>query len=121
MDDAIAQGKLKLKKSRLRKAKEQIENILSKNILLSLHQSCKEAFSRKQQLTAAGTITKSRKELAQIKKNLRDLQKRKKLLDYRRSVLERKIKESHKKIEDQKKELEKVVLELTNKKVQILL
>ena len=29
MDDAIAQGKLKLKKSRLRKAKDQIDNILS--------------------------------------------------------------------------------------------
>ena len=121
MDDAIAQGKLKLKKSRLRKAKDQIDNILYKNTLLSLHQSCKEAFSKKRHLSASGTITKSRNKLAQLQKNLRDQQKRKKLLDYRRAVLERKIKESLKKIEDQKNELEKIVLELTNKKVQILL
>ena len=121
MDDAIAQGKLKLKKSRLRKAKDQTHNILHKNTLLSLHQSCKEALSKKQQLLASGIITKSRNELAQLQKNLRDLQKRKELLDSRGAVLKRKIKEDIKKIEDQKKELEKIVLELTNKNVQVLL
>ncbi len=121
MDDAIAQGKLKLKKSRLRKAKDQTRNILYKNTLLSLHQSCKEALSKKQQLSTSGIITKSRNELAQLQKNLRDLQKRKKLLDSRGAVLERQIKETLEKIEDQKKELEKIVLELTNKNVQVLL
>ena len=121
MDDAITQGKLKLKKSRLRKAKDQINDILHKDTLLSLHQSCKEALSKKQQLSTSGTITKSRNELAQLQKNLRDLQKRKELLDSRGAVLERKIKENFGKIEDQKRELEKIVLELTNKKVQVLL
>ena len=121
MDDAIAQGKLKLKKSRLRKAKDQTNNILHKNTLLSLHQNCKEALSKKQQLSTSGIITKSRNELAQLQKNLRDLQKRKELLNSRGAVLERKIKEALEKIEDQKKELEKIVLELTNKKVQVLL
>ncbi len=121
MDDAIAQGKLKLKKSRLRKAKDQIDNILHRNTLLSLHQSCKEALSKKQQLSASGMITKSRSELAQLQKNLRDLQKRKELLDSRGSVLERQTKEALEKIEDQKKELEKIVLQLTDKKVQVLL
>ena len=121
MDDAMAQGKLKLKKSRLRKAKVQINNILHKNALLSLHQSCKEALSKKQQLSTSGIITKSRNELAQLQKNLRDLQKRKELLDSRGAVLNRKIKETLEKIEDKKKELEKIVLELTNKNVQVLL
>jgi multidrug efflux pump subunit AcrA (membrane-fusion protein) len=121
MDDAITQGKLKLKKSRLRKAKDQINDILHKDTLLSLHKSCKEALSKKQQLSTSGTITKSRNELAQLQKNLRDLQKRKELLDSRGAVLERKIKETFGKIEDQKRELEKIVLELTNEKVQVLL
>jgi len=121
MNDAIAQGKLKLKKSRLKKAKDQTYNILHKNALLSLHQNCKEAFSKKQQLSASGIITKSRTELVQLKKNLRNLQKRKELLDSRGAVLERQIKETLEKIEGQKRELEKTVLELTNKKVQVLL
>jgi len=121
MDDAMAQGKLKLKKSRLRKAKDQADDILRKNALLSLHQSCKEALSKKQQLSTSGIITKSRNELAQLQKNLRDLQKRKELLDSRGAVLEKKIKENFEKIENQKRELEKIVLDLTNKKAQVLL
>ena len=121
MDDAMAQGKLKLKKSRLRKAKDQVDNILHKNSLLSLHQSCKEALSKKQQLSTSGIITKSRNELAQLQKNLRDLQKRKELLDSRGTALEKKIKENFEKIEEQKRELEKIILELTNKKAQVLL
>jgi hypothetical protein len=121
MDDAFAQGKLKLKKRRLRKAKDQIDDILHKDTLLSLHQSCKEALSKKQQLSTSGIITKSRNELKKLQKNLRDLQKRKELLDSRSAVLERKSKENSEKIEDQKRELEKIVLELTNKKVQVLL
>jgi multidrug efflux pump subunit AcrA (membrane-fusion protein) len=121
MDDAIAQGKLKLKKSRLRKAKDQTNNILHKNTLLSLHQNCKEAIARKQQLSTSGIITKSRNELTQLQKNLRDLQKRKELLNSRGAVLERQTKEALEKNEDEKKELEEIVLELTNKKVQVLL
>jgi len=120
MDDAIAQGKLKLKKSRLRKAKDQIDNILHKNPLLSLHQSCKEALSKKQQLSTSGIITKSRNELTQLQKNLRDWKKRKELLDSRGAVLERQTKEALEKVEDQKKELEKIVLQLVDKKVQVL-
>ena len=121
MEDAIVQKKLKLKKSRLRKAKDQIDNILDKNALLPLHKSCKEIFSKKQQLSTSGTITKSRSELAQIQKNLKNLQKRQELLGSRGTVLEKKIKETSEKIEDQKRELERIVLELTNKKGQVLL
>jgi len=121
VDDAIAEGRLKLKKSRLRKAKDQIDDILRKDALVSLHQSCKETFSKKQQLSTSGTITKSQSELTQLEENLKDLQKEKELLDSRDAVLERQIKETQKKIEDQKRELEKTVFELTNKNVQVLL
>ena len=121
MDDAIAQGKLKLKKSRLRKAKDQIDNLVYNNALLSLHQSCKEVLSKKQQLSTSGRITESKNELAQIQENLKNLQKRKELLDSRGAVLEKKIKETSEKIENQKRELEKTVLDLTNKKAQVLL
>ena len=121
IDDAISQGKLKLKKSRLRKAKDQIDNLVYKNALLSLHQSCKEVYFKKQQLSTSGTIAESRNELTQIQRNLRTLQKRKELLHSRDAVLEGKIKETLKKIEDEKGELEKFVLELTNKKVRVML
>jgi DNA repair exonuclease SbcCD ATPase subunit len=121
IDDAIVQKKLKLKKSRLRKAKDQIANILQKNTLLPLYESCKEIFSKRQQLSTLDTITESRNELAKVQKNLKNLQKRRELLNSRRRVLERRIKEAVEKIEQQKRELEEIILELTNQKVKVLL
>ncbi len=121
MNDAFAQKKLNLKKSRLKKARDQIDAILHKDTLFSLHQSCKEAFSKKQQLSISRAITESRSELVQLQKNLSNLEKRKELLDSRVALVEKKTKDTLGKIEDKKRELEKIVLELTDKKVEILL
>ncbi len=120
MEGAIAQGKLKLKTSRLRKAEELINNAL-KGSLAPLQRSCKEAFSQRQQLSTSGVIATSQRELAQLQKSLGELQKRKELIDSRGAVLDNKIKRTLKKIEEQKKGLEKVVLELTNRNVQVTL
>lgn len=121
MEDAMTQGKLKLKSSRLRKAKNKIDSVLNKDSLAPLHQNCKETFSQKQQLSKSGIITKTRSELTQLQQGLKDLQKRKKLVDSRSAVLKKKIETTLKKIEKQKKELEKSVLKLTDKNVQVVL
>jgi len=121
MDDAMAQGKLRLKKSRLRKAQDQLDNILNHNTLLSLNQSCIEAFAKKQELSTSRTISKSRKELTQLQRTLRGLQKRRELLTSRESGLGKRIRGSSKRVEDERKELENTVFELTNKNVKILL
>ncbi|UCD26372.1 MAG: hypothetical protein JSV75_05605 [Candidatus Bathyarchaeota archaeon] len=121
MDNAIAQGKLRLKKSRLKKAQDQLDKILNSNTLLSLHQSCMEAFAKKQELSTSRTITKSRKELTQLQRTLKGLQKRRELLTSKDSVLDRRIKKDSKRIEAEKKELENIIFELTDESVRILL
>lgn len=121
LDDAMAQGKLRLKKSRLKKARDQLDKILNHNTLLSLHQSCIEAFAKKQELSTSRTISKSRKELTQLQRTLRGLQKRRELLNSRKSGLEKRIRGSSKRIEDERKKLENIVCETTNKNVKILL
>ena len=118
-EDAMAKGKLKLKSSRLKKAKDQIDNVLNKDSLAPLHQNCRENLSRRQQLSTSGIMAKSRSELKQLQKDLKGLMKRKKLVVSRGAVLESKIGKTLKKIEEQKKELEKTILELTGKDVQI--
>lgn len=119
VDDAIVRGKLKLKSSRLRRAQEQIEGILHKDILIPLHRSCKEALSQRQHLLTSGAIATFQNELAQLQKELRDLQKRKEFIDSRVSVSDSEHKGTLEKIEDQKKGLEKIILELTGKTVQL--
>lgn len=121
MEDAMTQRKLKLKSSRLRKAKNQIDSVLNKDSLAPLHQNCKETFSQKQQLSTSGIITKTRSELTQLQQGLKDLQKRKELVDSRSAVLKEKIETTLKKVEKQKKELGKAVLKLTDKNVQVVL
>ena len=121
IEDTMEKGKLKLKKSRLRKAKDQINNMLNKTALLSLHQNCREAFSKKNQLSASEVISESRSERANLQNNLKDLQRRKRLLETRDAALEKKIQETRRRIEEQKDELEEIVSEISSKNVQIVI
>ena len=121
MEDAMAKGKLKLKRSRLGKAREQINDILNKNSLIPLHESCSRAFSKRQRLLASEAVAVSKRRRAKLEENLDRLQKRKKLVDSRMAVLERRHKLELKNIESQKKELENAVLEITDKSIKVAL
>ncbi|UCE15662.1 MAG: hypothetical protein JSV12_07275 [Candidatus Bathyarchaeota archaeon] len=119
MEDAVAKGKLKLKSSRLRKAQQKINEILRKNALIALHQSCKETFSQKQQLLTCKTMTTFQNKLTQFQKNLRELKKKRELMDSKKAVLESEHQKIKQKIKTQKKKLENTILRLTDKNVRV--
>jgi len=119
MDDAMTKGKLKLKSTRLKKAQTQINSILHKDALISLHQSCKEAFYDKQRLSTSKAMTTLRKESAQLQKKLEELQKQKELADAKVAAVDNEHKGALEKIENQKKELETTILELTGKEIYV--
>lgn len=119
MDDAMTKGKLKLKSTRLKKAQTQINSILHKDALISLHRSCKEAFYDKQRLSTSKAMTTLRKESTQLQRELEELQKQKELVDSRVTVMDNEHKEVLEKIETQKKELENTIFELTGKEVHV--
>jgi len=121
LEEVSSQGKLKLKMSRLRKAQEQIDTVLHKDDLMILQQSCKEAFSQRQQLLASEAITTFQKETEQVQDNLREMQKQKSLTDSRNVFLETEKKKTLEKIENQKTELEKLIRKLSNKSTTIIL
>jgi len=121
IDAALDNKKLKLKPSRLRKAKDQINSILNKTALASLHQNCSEALSKKNELSTSGTISESRDERARLHNRLKDLQKRKRLLEARDARFEKQHKEARMRIDEQKRALEKIVSDLSDKNVQILI
>jgi len=121
IDAALDNKKLKLKPSRMRKAKDQIDSILNKTALASLHQNCSEALSKKNELSTSGTISESRDERARLHNRLKDLQKRKRLLEARDARFEKQHKEARMRIDEQKRALEKIVSDLSDKNVQILI
>ncbi|MFQ5836911.1 MAG: hypothetical protein ACE5HG_03565 [Candidatus Bathyarchaeia archaeon] len=119
MEDAIAKGKMKLKTSRLRKAQKQMNDILRNDVLISLHRSCKEAFSQKQQLLTSEAVTTLQNRLAHFQNILRELQKQEKLMDSRNAILKSEHEKIVEKIKNQKRELENIILELTSKNVRV--
>lgn len=121
MIDAMAKGKLRLKKSRWRKAQEQVKEILDKNSLTALHESCSEAFSKRQQLLASEAVAVSKRRRTKLERNLDRLEKQKKLADSRLAVLERRYNAELEDIENQRKDLENAALEITDKMIKVTL
>jgi hypothetical protein len=118
---ALDNKKMKLKSSRLRKAKDQINSILNKASLLPLQQSCSEAFNKKHELATSGTISETRDKRAELQTHLKELQTRKRLLEARDTRFEKRQKEARMRVNEQKRELEKIVSDLSSKNVQLVL
>ena len=120
VDEAITQGKLKLKSTRLRKAQEQIDSVLNRASLNTLHKSCMEARSQKKQLLTSGVVATFQNELVGLQEQLRQLQKENEFASSRIKALEDEHKKLLEKIENEKKELQKTVFQLTGKNIQVI-
>jgi len=121
LDDAIRHGKLKLKTARLRKAREQIDSVLEKDSLVTLHQHCLEAISERKQLSTSEAVAATQSELEQLQSTLRKLQKQKESIESRIRFLKEEHQKISKKIETLKNELERSIFELIDKRVQVVL
>jgi hypothetical protein len=112
---------MKLKPSRLRKAKHQITSITNKTALLSLQKDCNEVFNKKRELSASETINKFSDKRKELHIRLKDLQRQKSLIEAKEILLAKQSSDAHKRVDDQKRSLERTVSELSNKNVQILI
>ena len=121
IDAALDNNKLKLKPSRMRKAKDQIADIVNKNSLLELQKSCSEVFSKKYVLSTSGVISDSRDERTDLQNLLKELEMQKKLFEARDAKFESQHKDAQARVDAQKKSLEKVASDLSGENVQILL
>jgi len=121
VDEAISQGKLKLKSTRLRKAREQIDSVLNKASLSNLQKSCTEARSHKNQLLTSDVVAKFQNKLVELQERLKQLQKENEFTSSRVKALEEEHRKLHQKIENEKKELEKTIFQLTDKNIQVIL
>jgi len=119
IERAIDDGKLKLKSSRLRKGREEINAILNKNKLDSLHQNCTHAFSLENQIISSEETQVAKMKLKQLERKLGELQKRKEIVVARFDALEREHTQLLEKIREQKMMLEKSVFEVLEKRVNL--
>jgi hypothetical protein len=121
IDSALENKKMKLKSSRLRKATDQIANIVNKSALASLQKDCGEALNKKRELVTSGAISDSRDERAELQDRLKELQTRKNLLEARDARFKKQHDEARIRFEKQKRSLEKIISDLSGKNVQLVL
>lgn len=121
LDATMAEGKLKLKSSRLRKAQDQMESALSKDSLSGLQKDCKEAVSQRRSLITSETVGVLQKQLKGLQINLKELKKEKEFASSRSKALENEHEKLKERIAYLRNELEKTVFQLTDKNVQIIL
>jgi len=120
LEDLIEKGELKLKKARLQKAKDQLENVMNKDVLISLQRKCKEALKEKSRLMKSGVVGEIRSERISLQEELKRLQIEKKILETRGAEFEKRVTEMQQSVEEQQKRLERVLQQLTGKPVQII-
>jgi hypothetical protein len=118
---ALDNKKMKLKPSRMRKAKDQIALILNKTALSALHKDCSEALKKKRELSKSGAISETRDKRANLQERFKELNTKKRLLEAREDRFKKQHKEAQTRVEKQKKAIEKVLSDLSGKTVQLVL
>jgi chromosome segregation ATPase len=121
IDLALDNKKMKLKSSRLRKAKDQIKDILNKPILLDVQKRSIEVFSKKSALKNSGIISETKDERAELQNILKGLEIKRRLLDTKDAKLQDRYKDTQLNLDKLKRRLEKIVSELSGKDVQVLI
>jgi len=115
----IAEGKLKLKPDKTRKAEQAIGNILNKNSLAMLYEKCTEALTLKSQLSTSAEVAETKSDLSRLQEYLENLKRRKESIESEKSVTERTTNETLEKIRDSKSQIEKNIFSFMGKKVHI--
>ncbi|WNZ29153.1 MAG: hypothetical protein IAX21_11070 [Candidatus Bathyarchaeota archaeon] len=121
IDTALNNKKMKLKPSRLRKAKEQIVRIVQKDVLLSLQRDCTQFFDKKRELLSSGALNECKDEKAELQDSLKSLEIKKSLLEAKNDRLSKEHEEAKKRADEQKKELESLLSTVTGSSVKIVL
>jgi len=119
LDIAMEQNKMKLKSTRLRKAHDQMHELLDKASLADLQTKSKEALAQRKKLLTSETVTASETELANLQNRLKELQKENEFAVSKSKSLQAEGARLQERTEHLKKELEKNILQLTNKNAQI--
>jgi hypothetical protein len=105
---ALEEGKLKMKGSRMRKAKHKIGEILNNNVLDELHNDCVQVFSQHKKLVSSRETVMAQKESKQLQRNVTVYKRRMKTLEVRLQSIEQQHQELLEDIRQKRVNLEKL-------------
>jgi DNA repair exonuclease SbcCD ATPase subunit len=116
---SMADGKLKLKQDKMRKAEQATENILNRNSLANLHQKCVDVTMRRRQLSTSAEVAETKGDLSRLEELLEKLERRKNSVESEESVTERACNETLEKIRNHKSQIEKNIFSFMGRRVHV--
>lgn len=116
----MAEEKLKLKSDKAKKAEKTINSIL-KDSLAPLHQKSSDLLAYKTQLIKSTGIKEVNRDLVILQDKIEKLEVKKTKIEALKKTTEKKCNETMKRIQNSKAEIEQNILNLTGKKVQIVI
>jgi hypothetical protein len=116
---AISEDKLKLKPEKARKAEQDISNILRDNSLVSLHERCRGAMSRRTQLSTSEEVAATQRDLTKLHEHVANLTRSKGVHEGEEHSINRSYVETAEKIQSHKKEIEKNIFSFTSERVTV--
>jgi len=119
LDRSISEGKLKLKPEKIRKAEQAIDNIANKNSLMSLHQKCTDAITRRTQLSTSQEVAATQQDLTKLQEHIANLTRRRGIVETEESSVQRSFNDTFEKIRNHKSEIEKNVFSFMGKTIRI--
>ncbi|MEM2995561.1 MAG: hypothetical protein QXI91_06085 [Candidatus Bathyarchaeia archaeon] len=115
----MADGKLRLKPDKMRKAQQAINEILNGDSLAGLHQKCVDATVRRNRLSASAEMAEAKSQLTKLQEHVERLEQRRKNVESGIGVLGRTYSETLEKIRSCKSQIERAILNFAGKKIQL--
>lgn len=115
----MADGRLKLKPDKMRKAEQAIDNMLNKNSLTSLQQKCAEAITRETRLSESQEVVATKGDLSKLQELVERLEIRKISVESEHNSIKQGQNDALGKIQNSKDQIEKNILSFLGKKVHI--
>jgi hypothetical protein len=120
LSQQMSEGKLKLKPDKKRKAERDIDAILEKNSLATIHQKCLELITQIQHLSTSAEISKTRNELHSLQEKLKELADKKEILESKEKSLKQAYNETLEKIRKHKNQIERNIFSFLGKRVKVV-
>ena len=115
----MAEGKLKLKEDKMRKAKQAITEIVDKDSLVDLQKKCVEVKMQKARISTSTTIAETITEVSRLQECIENISRKLERLESEEANLKRAIQETMKKIDSHKSLVEKNVQAFSGQEITV--
>jgi hypothetical protein len=119
LDRLLAEGKLKLKSDKKRKAEQAMQRVINENSLDNIHKKCADVLARRRQISTSPELAETKSDLSKLEEHVENLERRKNGVETEESLIERESNDASEKIRNHKSQIENNVFSFMGKRIHI--